>query len=579
MKTTSMLSQLAKVKGVTLCTLLVGIVAGVVNAVQPFLLKKVLDNLQALQPFSVILLVAAIISYTGLSALQEYLRAKIAYTVTADVRTRLARHLCEFPLSSFDDHPKGDLLARFGDDSVQVGKALNDGVVGACSAVLGFLFAFVGMLSIDVTLLISVLLCVGFGSVLSLLTSKTLEGKSLYAQEANGELMTAFDRIITALPVLKAYNAESLEGAKIVRSILSHYARSMRLVALQAIVKPLGGIIVQVALFVSLGIGVYRVSIGALTVGSLVAFAMYLTMMITPASQIMNGIAAYRAGKGAIVRVDEILSIAVEDAKLVAIGQSEDDEYHDVHDAVAGNGVLSFNEVTYRYDGETEPFMLGPLSFSVESGSRTAIVGQSGSGKSTILSLVERFRSPQSGVIRFLGKKQNEYQLAAYRNYLAYVDQGNIALGGTLRENLMLANPDVSDSDLQTVLSAVGLQHFVSRLDVDLGDAGGRLSGGERQRISWARFLLNRYRPLLVLDEPSSSVDAVSAAHFTRMLDCLPSKSTVILVTHNLHQVIGFDQIIVMQHGHMVGSGSHDELLRGNRFYRRMAENQGMLAA
>ena len=579
MKTTSMLSQLAKVKGVTLCTLLVGIVAGVVNAVQPFLLKKVLDNLQALQPFSVILLVAAIISYTGLSALQEYLRAKIAYTVTADVRTRLARHLCEVPLSSFDDHPKGDLLARFGDDSVQVGKALNDGVVGACSAVLGFLFAFVGMLSIDVTLLISVLLCVGFGSVLSLLTSKTLEGKSLYAQEANGELMTAFDRIITALPVLKAYNAESLEGAKIVRSILSHYARSMRLVALQAIVKPLGGIIVQVALFVSLGIGVYRVSIGALTVGSLVAFAMYLTMMITSASQIMNGIAAYRAGKGAIVRVDEILSIAVEDAKLVAIGQSEDDEYHDVHDAVAGNGVLSFNEVTYRYDGETEPFMLGPLSFSVESGSRTAIVGQSGSGKSTILSLVERVRSPQSGVILFLGKKQNEYQLAAYRNYLAYVDQGNIALGGTLRENLMLANPDVSDSDLQTVLSAVGLQHFVSRLDVDLGDAGGRLSGGERQRISWARFLLNRYRPLLVLDEPSSSVDAVSAAHFTRMLDCLPSKSTVILVTHNLHQVIGFDQIIVMQHGHMVGSGSHDELLRGNRFYRRMAENQGMLAA
>ena len=576
MKTTSMLSQLAKVKGVTLCTLLVGIVAGVVNAVQPVLLKKVLDNLQALQPLSVVLLVAAIISYTGISALQEYLRARIAYTVTANVRTRLARHLCEVPLSSFDDHPKGDLLARFGDDSVQVGKALNDGVVGACSAVLGFLFAFVGMLSIDVTLLISVLLCVGFGSVLSLLTSKTLEGKSLYAQEANGELMTAFDRIITALPVLKAYNAESLEGAKIVRSILSHYARSMRLVALQAIVKPLGGIIVQVALFVSLGIGVYRVSIGALTVGSLVAFAMYLTMMITPASQIMNGIAAYRAGKGAMVRVDEILSIAVEDAKLVAIGQSEDDEYHDVHDAVA---VLSFNEVTYRYDGETEPFMLGPLSFSVESGSRTAIVGQSGSGKSTILSLVERFRSPQSGVIRFLGKKQTDYQLTAYRNNLAYVDQGNVALGGTLRENLMLANPEVSDSDLQTVLSAVGLQHFVSRLDVDLGDAGGRLSGGERQRISWARFLLNRYRPLLVLDEPSSSVDAVSAAHFTRMLDCLPSKSTVILVTHNLHQVIGFDQIIVMQHGHMMGSGSHDELLRGNRFYRRMAENQGMLAA
>ena len=245
MKTTSMLGQLAKIKGVTLCTLLVGIVAGVVNAVQPVLLKKVLDNLQALQPLSVALLVAAIASYTGLLALQEYLRAKIAHTVTANVRTRLARHLCEVPLSSFDDHPKGDLLARFGDDSVQVGKALNDGVIGAFSAVFGFLFAFVGMLLIDVTLLISVLLCVGFGSVLSLLTSKTLEGKSLYAQEANGELMTAFDRTMTALPVLKAYNAESLEGVKIVRSIRNHYSKNMRLVALQAIVKPLGGIIVQ----------------------------------------------------------------------------------------------------------------------------------------------------------------------------------------------------------------------------------------------------------------------------------------------------------------------------------------------
>ncbi len=579
MKTTSMLGQLAKIKGVTLCTLLVGIVAGVVNAVQPVLLKKVLDNLQALQPLSVALLVAAIASYTGLLALQEYLRAKIAHTVTANVRTRLARHLCEVPLSSFDDHPKGDLLARFGDDSVQVGKALNDGVIGAFSAVFGFLFAFVGMLLIDVTLLISVLLCVGFGSVLSLLTSKTLEGKSLYAQEANGELMTAFDRTMTALPVLKAYNAESLEGVKIVRSIRNHYSKNMRLVALQAIVKPLGGIIVQVALFISLGIGVYRVSIGALTVGSLVAFAMYLMMMITPASQVMNGVAAYRAGRGAMVRVDQILSIAAEDAKTVAIEQNEDDERSDVHEAVTSDGVLSFNEVIYRYDGETDPFMLGPLSFSVEAGSRTAIVGQSGSGKSTILSLVERFRSPQSGVIRFLGKKQTDYQLTAYRNNLAYVDQGNVALGGTLRENLMLANPDVSDSDLQMVLAAVGLQHFVSRLDVDLGDAGGRLSGGERQRISWARFLLNRYRPLLVLDEPSSSVDSISAAHFTRMLDCLPRKSTVILVTHNLHQVIGFDQIIVMQHGHMVGSGRHDELLRGNRIYRRMAEQQGMVAA
>lgn len=577
MRDHSLLAQLRGLKGLVAFSFIVGALCAAVNATQPLLLRQVLDNLESIQPIPVVLLVVSLVSFTVLSSLQEYIRARIAHTVTAHTRNRFATQVCGIPLSSVDRYPKGDLLARFGDDSVQVGRALNEGVVGILSSILSFIFAFVGMLLIDGLLLVSVIVCICIGTGLSILTGRTLGRSSRVAQDANGELMTAFERTVTALPLLKAYGAERQEGMRVTKAVDTHYAQSMRLVALQSLVKPLAAIIVQLALFVTLGIGVYRVSTGSLTIGGLVAFVMYLTMMVTPVTQLTDGVATYRSGEGAMQRIVEILSITPESLEFAPQHHAPAVSDREPVERSTDRELLCFDEVTYRYGETDDQFELGPITFTVEAGSHTAIVGHSGAGKSTLLSLMERFRSPASGEVRVLGQSQSEYGLAEYRGHFAYIDQGSVALGGTLRENLAVAGQTVSDDELLEVLSDVGLAHLMGRLDLDLGDAGGRLSGGERQRVAWARLLLNKHRPLLILDEPASSVDAKSAELLSDILRQVPKQSAVILVTHSLPQVARFDQILVLDRGRLVGCGTHDELLLRSSSYRAMATRQGLV--
>jgi len=217
------------------------------------------------------------------------------------------------------------------------------------------------------------------------------------------------------------------------------------------------------------------------------------------------------------------------------------------------------------------------VSFSVPQGSRTALVGPSGAGKSTILSLIERFYDPTEGVIRMEGVDIRALDRTELRSRIGYVEQDAPVLAGTLRDNLLLGSPTASDEDCVAVLERVNLIEVLQRseegLDAQVGESGVMLSGGERQRLAIARALLAA-PPILLLDESTSSLDGVNERLMREAIDAVSADRTLIVIAHRLSTVVDSDQIVVLEHGRVIGTGVHADLVREVPLYRELAEHQ-----
>ena len=241
---------------------------------------------------------------------------------------------------------------------------------------------------------------------------------------------------------------------------------------------------------------------------------------------------------------------------------------------------VEFDDVSFRYE-EGEPLDLTEVTFSIKSGSRVAVVGPSGSGKSTLIKLLLRFWDPETGEVRLGGRDAREYAQTDLREQIALVSQDTHVFGGTLRENLLLAKPGVTDEEIQQALEAAQLAGLVESLPGGLegyvGEHGLRISGGERQRLAVARALL-RDSPLLVLDEPTANLDTITERHMMAAVRGTMKGRTTLMVTHRLVGLGEFDEIMVLDAGRIVERGTHVELARSGGLYARMLDVQrGML--
>jgi ATP-binding cassette subfamily B protein/ATP-binding cassette subfamily C protein len=248
--------------------------------------------------------------------------------------------------------------------------------------------------------------------------------------------------------------------------------------------------------------------------------------------------------------------------------------------AVVDDAAVSFDRVTFGYASSASP-VLTEVSFSMRYGTRTALVGPSGSGKSTILQLVERFYDVTAGAVRVGGVDVRDQPRRELRRQLGYVEQEAPVLAGTLRENLQLTVPDATEAAMMAVLAAVNLTEIVDRtplgLDAQVGESGVLLSGGERQRLAIARTLLAA-PPILLLDEPTSNLDARNEVALREAIDTVGTGRTLLIVAHRLSTVVDADQIVVLDGGRVVAVGRHEELTETSALYRELAANQLLVA-
>ncbi|MEI4271656.1 ABC transporter ATP-binding protein [Klenkia sp. LSe6-5] len=542
---------------------------------QPLLVSRVVDAVGAGRPLLpvVAVLVVVLVAAAVLGAGQQYLLQRTAEGVVLTTRRTLADRLLRLPVTEYDRRRTGDLMSRVGADTTLLRATVTSGVVEVGGALVVGVGALVAMALVDGVLLLVTVGSVSVGVVVAVAAARRVRRLSRQAQEQVGAMSAAVERALSAVRTIRASGATAREVDTVGQSAQRAWVAGVAVARLQALVSPASSIAVQGAFLAVLGLGGYRVATGAMDVAELIAFILYLFLLVMPLGQVIRAYTELQTGLGALARVQEVLAL-----------DPEDDDHPQrpgttttprVPPAGDPTPLLELRDVDFDYPDGTR--VLHGVSFTVPAGTRTALVGPSGAGKSTLLALVEGFYPLSGGSVHWAGTDVRELPRASLRARMGYVEQEAPVLAGTVRENLLLAAPQTPEPELWRVLDDVGLTPVVARselgLDVLVGDDGVLLSGGERQRLAIARSLLAR-PALLLLDEPTASLDARNETLLRRTLEAAAQDRALLVVAHRLSTVRDSDQIVVLDGGRVVATGTHDELVDTDPLYRELASAQ-----
>jgi ABC-type multidrug transport system fused ATPase/permease subunit len=538
---------------------------------QPLLTRSVLNGITRGPVWDLVgLLVAVLLAVAALDGIRDYLLTRTAEGMVLSSRTRLAAHLLRLPIAEYDHRRTGDLLSRVGADTTLLRAVVTSGLFEMATGVIMVIGAAAGMIVIDPLLFLLTVVAIAVGLSFATVRARQVRPASKQAQARIGEMTAAVERAITAARTIRASNAQERETAEVTAAADAAYRAGLRIARLQAFVRPAGSVAVQGAFLLVVGVGGARVSTGRLTVGDLVAFVLFLFFLVMPLGQALNAYTQLQAGSGALQRIEEVLDLPDEEAT---------DAPRPAARISTTAPAVAFEKITFAYPGSAR--VLRDVTFAVPYGTRTALVGPSGAGKSTLLALVERFYEVGSGTLRVGGVDIRDLPRETLRRQLGYVEQEAPVLAGTIRDNLRLTVPAATDEELLAVLGTVNLLDIVDRtplgLDAQVGEGGVLLSGGERQRLAIARALLSP-APILLLDEPTSNLDARNEAALRDAIGAAAAQRTLLIVAHRLSTVVDSDQIVVLDGGRVVAIGRHDELTEINPLYRELATHQLLVA-
>lgn len=578
-----LLPYLGRHRGALIAAVALSLAGAAAMLAQPVLVSRLIELVQSGSALGAIvwLLIGLVVAAALLNGLQHYILQRTGTSVVLSARRRLVGRMLRLPIAEFDQRRTGDLVSRVGSDTTLLYAVITQGLVDALGGVVVFVGALIAMLLIDPVLLGLTVLVIGTSVVSVVLLSGRIREASKEQQEKVGDLAASVERVIGAIRTVRAANATERELAVVEDDARGAWRAGIKVAKVSALIVPIAGIALQVSLLVVLGVGGFRVADGAITVANLVAFLLFLFMLIGPLGSAFGAITSVNQALGALGRIEEIATIPSE---------SEGDAAIEPAAPVATDAAISFDDVRFRYpeaatalraDGDpAEPVdreVLKGVSFEVPRGSRVALVGPSGAGKSTILSLIERFYDPTGGVVRLGGRDVRGLDREALRAQIGYVEQDAPVLAGSLRQNLTLGAPDATDDQCVAVLRSVNLGEVLDRdpagLDAAVGEDGVMLSGGERQRLAIARALLAA-PPILLLDEATASLDGVNEQLLREAIDTVAEDRTLLVIAHRLSTVVDSDRIIVLDHGRVVGVGTHSELVASTPLYKELAKHQ-----
>jgi ABC-type multidrug transport system fused ATPase/permease subunit len=558
---------------------------GVTGLLLPLVVRLLIEDLSRHRGITLVIVAMCLLMLAdaALGAVGSYVLLRAAETIVLTARKRVIDRLMRITVGALDRSEPGDLMARASADTLLLRGAISGAVVGFPVGALTLLAALVLMGLVDVVLLGVALGALSTVVIMDSVVMPRIGNQTRIAQQSLGAMTTALERVLGAFRTVKASGAELREGARVHEAAEQAWRANLRADLWQAVVGNTTELSIQFAFLAVLAVGGAQVASGTVSVGTLVAFLLYIIYMMGPLNQVTNAITQYQVGAAAATRILQAERLPAE-----AIGaRGATRQAGEASQAgQAGEGVPSgplsveFDQVRFSYQ-DGRPAHHG-VNFRIPPGGMTAFVGPSGAGKTTVFSLVERFYDAEDGRILVGGVNVKRWPLTALRAAIGYVEQDAPVLSGTLRENLVFGAPEAEEEQLKEALAIARLTELIARLPEGLetlvGHRGQRLSGGERQRVAIARALLRRPR-LLLLDEVTSQLDAINEAALRETIADTARLTTVLVVAHRLSTVMMADRIIVMDAGLVRATGTHAELVAASPLYAELAATQFLAPA
>ncbi|MEU2618050.1 ABC transporter ATP-binding protein [Streptomyces sp. NPDC007157] len=548
------------------------LLTGATGLLLPLVARGLIEDLSHDRSISGKLLVMAglVVTNTVVGALGSYVLRRTAESVVLGARRTLSSYLLRLRITAVDRTEPGDLMARITSDTTLLREVTTDSLVALGTGGLTLVATVVMMGVVDPVLLgVTLAVIAGAGMVLGTIVPR-INRASRRAQDAVGVMGASLERVLGALRTVKASGAEHREERALHEAAEESWRQSVRAAKWAAAAGNTAGLAMQLAFITVLAVGGARVATGAIGIGTLVAFLLYVFYLMSPIQQVVGAVTQYQTGAGALARIQEALRLPAEPPSEPA----------ELPSAGAEPAAVTFTDVRFRYADDL-PYVHHGVDFAIPARGMTAFVGPSGAGKTTVFSLIERFYDPESGSITLDGRPLADWELPLLRSAIGYVEQDAPVLSGSLKDNLLLGNPEAGEDAVTRVLKTTRLDGLVARLPQGLetlvGHRGTKLSGGERQRVAIARALLRRPR-LLLLDEATSQLDAVNEAALRDTVADVARSTTVLVVAHRLSTVTMADRIVVMDTGRVRAVGTHRELVAADPLYAELAATQFLAA-
>ena len=516
-----------------------------------------------------IILPIGVILFAGFQGLLRYLNGYLStwtsQRITNDIKFDLYERLIHMHPQFYDENSSGIIISRYMNDPTTASNGIVEQVKTITTSVFGALGLIAVMLysSWQLAIIGVVVLCAAFVPIA--LIRKRIKSASNKNMVIGGNITTNINETYSGNKVMAAYGLQERQNKYFREQTWESFRVNMSLYKRAGWMSPIMYLIASFGIATVLGVGTYLINSGFMTAGSFASFVTSLLLLYKPVKTLGNTLTNIQNLFVALGRVFELFDIKP--------------EINDAPDAVELNGLkdsITFENVSFEYIPEHP--VLKNLSLRVAKNETLAIVGNSGGGKSTLVNLIPRFYDIQFGSIKFDGTDIRKFTLKSLRSNISMVFQDNFLYTGTIRENIMMGNPDADEAALQNAIESAHLQDVLSELpdglDTFLGERGVTLSGGQRQRVAIARAML-RNAPIVILDEATSALDNESEAIVQKAMDNLMADRTVFIIAHRLSTIKNADRIAVINEGELVELGTHEQLLNiPNGQYKALYEMQ-----
>lgn len=559
-------------------TIVIGILKFAIPLFLPFLMKIIIDGILANDAMSAADKTEKLFLYLGGTAIlffvirppveyyRQYFAQNVSNKILYDIRQSLFGHLQKLSLRYYSNTRAGEVISRVINDVEQTKNFIMIGLMNVWLDLATILIALAIMFSLDVKLTLITLIAFPFYAFSVKYFFGRLRGLTRERSQALANVQSYLHERVSGISVVKSFALEQHEQENFDRVNGQFLDKALNHSRWNAKAFAVVNTITEVAPLIVIGYAGYHVIQGNLTLGTMVAFIAYIDQLYNPLRRLVNSSTTLTQSFASMDRVVELM-----------------DEPYDIQNDPSAkpinraNGQLSFRNVSFEYE-EGQP-VLQNIDFDVQAGETIALVGMSGGGKSTIVSLIPRFFDVTDGDIRLDDQSIQSIEIESLRRNIGIVMQDNILFSDSVRSNIMMGNPDATEEEVIAAAKAANAHDFIMNLpkgyDTEVGERGVKLSGGQKQRIAIARVFLKN-PPIIILDEATSALDLESEALIQQSLDELARDRTTIIVAHRLSTITSADQILVIENGMLMEQGTHEQLMNERGTYYNLYSIQDL---